>query len=93
MKHLLTTILTIWFIFLSGCSTDPNEKANELFVDASQLMQSIKTQTGSCSKALELYKSAQKKIERILSKYASSNVAVNLISSQARISGFTLSEF
>ncbi len=91
--RLRAIILPICFILLFGCSTDPNEKANELFVKASSFMKSAKAQTESYSKALELYKSAQKEIDLILSKYSSSNVAVNLMSEQTKISGFTLSRF
>jgi len=92
-KHLITIIWPIWFIFLSGCSTDPNEKANELYVKASQLMQSAITEKESYSKVLESYNRAQKEIESILSKYASSNIAVSLMAGKTRISGFTLNEF
>ena len=55
-------------IFLhSGCSTDPNEKANELYVEASQLMQSVKAEAeaGRYSGALELYQDTQEKIKHI----------------------------
>ena len=93
MIRLFIIIWPIWFILLSGCSTDPNEKANELYVKASMLMQSVRTEAESYSRVLESYKSAQKTIERILSNYASSNVAVRLLSGEARISGFALNEF
>ena len=93
-KHNLTIFcfITIVSVF-SGCSTDPNEKANELYVEASQLMQSAKVEARSYFEALELYSNARKNLERISSKYASSNVAVRLMSGQTKISGFTLSEF
>jgi len=93
MRHLLVFIFAIWFIFLSVCSENPNEKANVLYIEDSQLMESVKTEIGSYSKAFESYQGVQKKLERILSKYASSSIAVNLMSGQTKISGFTLSEF
>jgi len=93
MKNRILSIFCfiITVAIFSGCSTDPNEKANELYVEASQIMQSVKAEAGSYSEALESYNNARKILERIVSKYASSNVAVRLISGQTRISGLTLS--
>jgi len=76
-----------------GCSADPNEKANELYVEASQLMQCLNKEAGNYSEELALYKSAQKKIEDICSKYPASNISVGLLSEQAKIAGLTLREF
>ena len=96
--YMKNRILSIFYFIIivsifSACSTDPDEKANELYVEASQIMQSAKRDAGSYSEALESYKNAKKKVERICSKYASSNVAVSLMSGQTRISGLTLSKF
>jgi len=95
MKNRILSIFC-FIIFLSvfsGCSTDPNEKANALYVEASQIMQTVKVEAKSYSEALESYNNAREKIVLIYSKYDSSNVAVNLMSGQTRISGLTLSEF
>jgi len=89
----LIRVLVSCFIFLSGCSIDQNKKANELYVKASQLMQSAITEEESYSNVLESYKTAKKEIESIISKYTYSDVAVSLISGQIKIVGFTLDEF
>src|SRR5690606_38411584 len=93
MKQLLNVIVSIWFILLSGCTNDPNEKANELFVTASGYAQNMRSETESYSNALESYNNAQEHIERILSKYSASNLAVRLLSEEIQVSGFTLTEF
>ena len=75
-----------------GCSGDPNEKANELYVQAVQLVESAK-QAGSYSAALPLYEQAGDRVERVASQYSGSNIAVSLVSGQTKISNLTLSEF
>ena len=80
-------------LFLSGCSGDPNEEANKLYTEASQFMQSSKTEDGSYSVVFDLYERAKNRIDRILSRYPSSNIAVELLSGNIKISGFTLSQF
>ena len=79
---------------LSGCSMDPNEQANKLYTEASQVLRNIKkTEEGSYSDALDSYMSAKDRIDRILSKYPSSNMAVGLLSANIQIDGLTLSQF
>ena len=84
--------ISISFSLLS-CSMDPNKRANELYVEASQIIQSLNTSEDGYLKTYESYKKAKQKIELIISKYASSNIAVSLMSNQAKISGLTLKEF
>ena len=92
-EYILSVVCLIGIIsFFSGCSTDPNEKANELYVEASQLMQSAKT-VESYSEAFEIYNSALKNIQRIMSKYSTSTLAVQLVSGETKIEGLALSEF
>ena len=79
------------FLFL-GLSDDPNEKADELYAQAAQLVESAK-QAGSYLEALPLYEQARDLLERIVSQYADSTVAVGLVSGQTKISNVTLSEF
>ena len=43
----------------SGCSADPNKKANELYVKASQYDQDMRTESESYSSALEYGSSAE----------------------------------
>lgn len=92
MNTLLRCLVVGLALLFFRCSGDPNEKANELYVQAVQLVRSAK-QVGSYSEALPLYEQAGDRIERIASQYSGSNIAVNLISGQTRISNLTLSEF
>ena len=92
-KYLVSIFGLVWIFMLNGCSPDPNEKANELYVKAAQYLQDMSMEYESYTKAFESYKVAQRHIEQIISKYSSSNIAVSLISGETRISGFTLSEY
>ena len=92
-KYLVTIFGLVWLYILSGCSFDSNEKANELYVNASQHLQSMSEESESYTRAFESYKEAQIRIEQIMSKYSSSSIAVKLISGETKISGFTLSEY
>ena len=76
-----------------GWSTDPNTKANQLFVESAQLLYSVKTNGENYSKAYKSYKKAQIDLETIFSKYASSNVAVGLMSGQIKIAGCSYDRF
>jgi len=93
------SLICIFFVFSIGaisflaCSTDPNEQANKLYVEAIEIWQNAKIKADNYSKAYESHKEAVKKIDRIISKYASSNIAVGLMSGQTRIAGMTLNEF
>jgi len=76
-----------------GCSR-ANEKANKLFVEATQLQRrALYAEATSYAKALELNNAALKNLERIISKYPSSDLAVRLASGQTRFEGFTLDQF
>ena len=75
-----------------GLSGDPNEKADELYAQAVQLVESAK-QASSYSEALPLYERAGDMLERIVSQHADSTIAGDLISGQTKISNLTLSEF
>jgi tetratricopeptide (TPR) repeat protein len=93
MYNILTCLVFALLIFFSACSGDPNEKANGLYVNASQKVKGMIGVNKSYSNVLETYKDARKDIELILSKYSSSNLAVSLSSGQTRIGNFTLNEF
>jgi len=93
MKHFLSIFYLIGFFVISGCSANPNEKANELFVKASQIMQGVNIDSESYSKALVSYRNVQNKVQYIVSHYPSSNIAVSLVAEETKISGLTLSEF
>ncbi|OMH39756.1 hypothetical protein BGP75_01490 [Motiliproteus sp. MSK22-1] len=58
-KRVLSLVGLSWIILLSGCFIDPNEKANELYVTASQYSQKMQSEAASYSRTLEVYRSAQ----------------------------------
>lgn len=86
-------LLTFTFLHISGCSGDPNKKANKLYTEASQALQLSKKENKNYSDLLDSYKSAKNRIDRILSEYPSSNIAVELSSDGIKVSGLTLSQF
>ena len=92
MNTLLRCLVIGSALLFLGLSGDPNEKANELYVQAAQLVESAK-QVESYSAALPLYEQARDTLERIVSQYADSTIAVGLVSGQTKISHLTFSEF
>ena len=80
-------------LIICGCSEDPNEAANKLFVDAYQSFQKAQGERGSYSVSYKAYVDAQTKLNQISSQYPTTNIAVSLLSGQAIISDFTLNEF
>ena len=93
MKKLSYYIITcLGLILIFGCS-NPNEKANKLFVEASQLVKKAQeAEKTSYSDALKLYEKALEKIERIQSKYPSSELAVNLVQDRIKVGSYTIKE-
>jgi tetratricopeptide (TPR) repeat protein len=92
-KYFLMTLWVILFFLLTGFTSDPNGKANALYVNAVKLMKSLKTETVSYTRVFDRYQSARAKIDSITADYASSNIAVRLVSEQIKIASFRLSEF
>lgn len=92
-KYLLVTIWMVMFVPLTGSTTETNGRENELYKEASALMQSAIEETGNFSKSLEFYQSAREMIEEINTEYSTSDIAARLVSGQAKISGFSLKEF
>lgn len=92
-KNILITFWLTILVFHCGCSSDPNEKANALFVKASLSMEKVKAGTDSYSTSLPMFLSAFDNISRIITEYPSSNVAASLMSGQTMISGLSLHEF
>ena len=91
LSYYIITCLSLILIF--GCSS-PNEKANKLYVEASQLVKKAQeVEKRSYSDALKLYKKALGKIERIQSKYPSSELAVKLVQdSRIKVGSYTIKE-
>ena len=82
-KKILLASFTILFILMSCAS--PDEKANKLYVEAVKLVESAqKVEDTSYRDALKLYKEALAKLERIISKYPSSQIAVKIASGKIK---------
>jgi tetratricopeptide (TPR) repeat protein len=67
-------------MLLVSCSTDPNEAANKLFVEAQQLVEKADKLTGK--DRLRALVSAKEKLATVIEKYPSSTLAVQLASGQ-----------
>ena len=90
LSYYIITCLSLILIF--GCSS-PDEKANKLFVEASQLVKKAQeAEKTSYSDALKLYEKALEKIERIQSKYPSSELAVKLVQDRIKVGSYTIKE-
>ena len=87
MKQIL---LMIAVVALVGCGGNPNKKANELFVEAVQLIASAEKQTGEA--AIKDYEQALGKLEEIIANYSESDLAVKLISGETLFTGKSLKE-
>ena len=91
-KYFKTMAVSICFFLLSGCFSDPNEKANELYVRATEAISKPKEKF-NYSKLFENYKYARSNIELILSEYPTSDIAVKLSSGETLISNFDIFSF
>jgi len=89
--HIIFGCLVIVLFF--GCSSS-DEKANKLFVNATQLVKSAQeAEVKSYSDALKFYKDALEKTEEIISKYPSSQVAVRLSQKKVDSGPYTITDF
>ena len=71
-----------------------NKRANQLFVEASQLVHTAQeAEQTSYAEAFKLYQAALANLDKITTHYPSSQVAVQLTSGQAKIEAYTLAEF
>ncbi|MCX5804074.1 MAG: hypothetical protein NTU69_11195 [Proteobacteria bacterium] len=78
---------------LFACSSS-DEKANKLFVEASNsIKQAREAENSSYVQAYQLYKKAFVNIERITSKYPSSNMAVQIAQGQLLLDLYRVSDF
>lgn len=94
MKSRLIWLMLVLVLVCGGCSADPNEKANKLYVEASQLLQSAQQRKEKDFSAdYAAYQDARKTIDAILTDYPASTVAVGLLSGQTKILGLTLRQF
>ena len=83
-------ILLLVVVLMGGCGGDPNKKANELFVEAVQLITSAEEQAGEA--AIKDYEQALGKLGEIISNYKESDLAVKLISGETLFTGKSLME-
>lgn len=79
------------FLF-SGCSQNPDKKANDLYLKASRIIQTIKRSEMSYTETYAMYQQAKEKVNLILSDYPSSYLAYNLRAGETTIVGLTLEE-
>jgi len=85
-------IICLGLILIFGCAS-PDEKANKLFVEATQLVKKAQeAEKTSYSDALKLYEKALEKIERIQSKYPSSELAVKIVQDRIKVGSYTIKE-
>lgn len=80
-------------IFVIRDWLNPDARANQLFVEASQLVKSAQeAEQTSYAEAFRLYQAALAKAETITSKYQSSQLAVQFTSGQTKIGSYTFAE-
>ena len=87
MKTLMPFLLIVGML---GCGGDPNEKANELFVESVQLINSAENKTGDA--AIADYEQALANVQRIIDEYSESDLAVKLVSGETLFSDASLSD-
>jgi hypothetical protein len=73
-----------------GCGGDPNEKANELFVESMRLINSADNKTGDA--AIADYEQALKIVQQIIDEYSKSDLAVRLVSGEKLFSNKNLNQ-
>jgi len=69
------------FVGVTCAATDDNTSANKIFVETVQLLD--QAATAKPSEALGLYEKALQNLDRIVTKYPGSDLAVKIISGQA----------
>ena len=72
-----------------GCG-DPNEKANELYVEAVKLISSAEEKTGES--AIKDYEKALANLRKIVDDYSKSDLAVKLVSNETLFTGKSLKD-
>jgi hypothetical protein len=81
-RMLALAVLAIETVLLAACSTDPNEAANKLFIEAQQVIEKAGKQQKAADK-LPLLRDAEERLKAIVSKYPAANLAVQLASGQS----------
>lgn len=87
-RILQSVVIYISFFSLLGCS-NPDKKSNELFVEASKLIDEA-NKANSYSDGFNLYNEALNKINRITTEYPSSQLAVNIAKGDLNIGSISI---
>ncbi len=91
-KNIIAVVI-IGILTFPSCSPDPDKKANDLYLEASRIIQTIKRSELTYTETYAKYQEAKEKIEHLLTKYPSSYLAYNLRAEETAIVGLTLEEF
>jgi len=94
MKNLIGRLIILFFCFTLpvGCS-DPNQEAEKLLNQASQLLSdAFEAENGSYSEAYDLYADALDKIEMLINEYPSSYLAAAIPQEEIHIGEYSYSE-
>ena len=89
-EDVMRVLLAVLLITIAGCGGDPNKKANELFVESVQLINSAENKTGDA--AIADYEQALANVQQIIDKYGESDLAVKLVSGETLFSNASLSD-
>jgi tetratricopeptide (TPR) repeat protein len=93
-KSLVRGLVVLLVVMFLVAFSSPDEKANKLFVEAYQLINSAKeAEETSYPDALKLYKDALIKLESIVLDYPSTRLAVEIIQDKAKIGDYNVTEF
>jgi len=88
-------IYTIIFslILSNGCSKDPEEISNKLYVGTYKHMQKAVNGAKTFTESYKHYKNARNNINRIINKYPQTGIAVKLTSGELKVFGLDLQKF
>lgn len=92
MKKRIAIAVAILAILPSGFCDDLNDQANGIFTQIQQL-ENARLAATSYRAAFESYETAESHLERLLSSYPNSTIAIQLEAGEARISDFTPDQY
>jgi len=94
MKNTFTGLLVLC-LCLGGCGKKktPDEAANELFVEAVELVNNAKSEESTnIPAAIKSYEQALVKVRKIISEYKASDIAVKLVSGETLFTGRSIEQ-
>jgi tetratricopeptide (TPR) repeat protein len=83
----------ILVLFISSCSNNPDLKANKIYTEVSQSLKKSKEESLSYSDFFSDYLVAKKNLAKLLTKFPSSDVAVQLTSQNLEVFNMPFDEF